>query len=135
SEALRFNPHNPLLVRQALRATTVGAAGGNPTRIPAGSRVYALTLSAMFDERRLPDPDRFIPTRSNLFPLQFGHGMHQCFGRVIVGVELPEVVAALLRVDGLRRVRGSEGQIKYDGPFPDGLALTFDATSSSQVTQ
>jgi hypothetical protein len=42
-------------------------------------------------------------------------------------VEIPELLAALLRLPNLRRAPGSEGQILYDGPFPNRLVLEFDS--------
>jgi hypothetical protein len=59
--------------------------------------------------------------------LHFGYGLHTCFGRAVNGVQIPELVAALLRLPNLRRAPGSAGRIYYDGPFPNRLVLEFDA--------
>jgi hypothetical protein len=52
--------------------------------------------------------------------------MHQCFGLAINHVQIPEIVAALLRLPGLRRAPGSAGHVALDGPFPERLVLEFD---------
>ena len=53
--------------------------------------------------------------------------MHTCFGKAINGIQIPELLATLLRLPNLRRAPGSAGQILYDGPFPNRLVLEFDA--------
>jgi len=49
--------------------------------------------------------------------------MHRCFGYYINGVQVPELLAALLRRPNLRRAQGRDGRIDYAGPFPDKLML------------
>jgi cytochrome P450/glutathione S-transferase len=125
-EAVRFNPHHPLLVRYCERTTTI--AGGHPRSktVPAASKVYVATFSAMFDPEVFIKPAEFNLKRQTEY-LHFGYGMHTCFGRAINGIQIPELLAALLRLPNLRRAPGSAGQILYDGPFPNRLVLEFDA--------
>jgi cytochrome P450 len=120
-EAVRFNPHHPIQVRFCPRETRIGSK-----KIPAESRVFAATLSAMFDPQAFADPKEFNGRREAEY-LHFGYGLHACLGRAINGVQIPELMAALLRLPALRRAPGSAGQIVYDGPFPDRLILEFDA--------
>jgi cytochrome P450 len=121
-EALRFNPHNPIVVRHAPRALSLGK---DPARgIPAGSTVYAATLSAMFDPAAFEEPARFRTDRAVPY-LHFGGGMHRCYGAAINAVTLPELGLALLRRSGVRRAGGLRGRIRYDGPFPDRLEMRF----------
>ena len=122
-EALRFLPHGPALARHCRADARLAATG---RRIPAGRVVVAATLSAMFDPAAFPEPRRFRTDRPLDGYLHFGHGLHTCFGVQINAVQIPEVVAALLRLPGLRRERGRAGRIAYDGPFPDRLLLRFD---------
>ena len=91
----------------------------------AATTVYALTLSAMFDSKAVDEPGAFRPDRG-LEYLHFGHGLHQCQGRLINHVQVPELVAAVLRLPGLRRARGVQGRVLYDGPFPDRFILEFE---------
>jgi cytochrome P450/glutathione S-transferase len=124
-EAVRFNPHHPLQVRFCGRETQI--AGGLPRsrNISAGTVTYIATISAMFDPVMFANPGEFNAQRETEY-LHFGYGMHACFGRYINAVQIPELVAALLRLSNLRRAPGSAGRILYDGPFPDRLVLEFD---------
>jgi cytochrome P450/glutathione S-transferase len=125
-EAVRFNPHHPLQARFCPQETRVAVGQARSKSIPTGSSVYVATLSAMFDPAVFTNPEEFNANR-NVEYLHFGYGMHACFGRYINGVQIPELVAALLRLPNLRRAPGSAGQIHYDGPFPNRLVLEFDA--------
>ena len=122
-EALRFLPHAPVLQRHSPRNTPIG---GRKAPVPAGSTVYLGVLSAMFDPAAFPDPGRFRTDRPEDRYLHFGHGMHTCFGLGVNRVQIPELVAAVVRLPGLRRAPGAEGRIAYDGPFPDRLVVEFD---------
>jgi cytochrome P450/glutathione S-transferase len=121
-EALRFDPHNPIIVRHCPADVRVGARAG--TVIAAGSTVYAATLSAMFDPAIFSSPRSFRTNRGVPY-LHFGGGMHRCFGAAINEVTLPELAAALLRRSPLRRAGLLRGRIHYDGPFPDRLEVRF----------
>lgn len=123
-EALRFNPFAPIVVRFAKHATTLG--GDRGWRVPANKTVYAATLSAMFDGSVFKKPAEFVPDRANEY-LHFGHGLHRCQGRLINHVVVPAIVAAVLRLPGLRRARGSAGKVSYVGPFPDRFIVEFDS--------
>jgi cytochrome P450/glutathione S-transferase len=125
-EAVRFNPHHPLLVRFCEHAAPIAEGHPRSKKIPAGSKVYAATLAAMFDPEVFVSPGEFDAQRQTEY-LHFGHGMHTCFGSAINGIQIPELLAALLRLPNLRRAPGSAGQILYDGPFPNRLVLEFDA--------
>jgi cytochrome P450 len=124
-EAVRFNPHHPLQVRFCKHETEVAAGTPRARKIPAGSSVFVVTLSAMFDPEVFIEPKVFRADREVEY-LHFGYGMHRCFGRAINGVQIPELVATLLQLPNLRRAPGSAGRIAYDGPFPDRLILEFD---------
>jgi cytochrome P450 len=124
-EAVRFNPHHPLQVRFCKHETEVAAGTPRARKIPAGASVFVVTLSAMFDAEVFIEPKAFRADREVEY-LHFGYGMHRCFGSAINGVQIPELVATLVRLPNLRRAPGSAGRIAYDGPFPDRLILEFD---------
>jgi cytochrome P450 len=124
-EAVRFNPHHPLQVRFCKHETEVAAGTPRARKIPAGSSVFVVTLSAMFDPDVFIEPRTFRADRGVDY-LHFGYGMHRCFGAAINGVQIPELVATLVRLPNLRRAPGRAGRIAYDGPFPDCLVLEFD---------
>lgn len=121
-EALRFLPQASFLQRFSPRDTPIG---GRKQSIPAGSVVLVALLSAMFDEEALSEPSQFRTDRPEDRYLHFGHGMHTCFGREINAVQIPEMVAALVRLPHLRRAPGRLGRMAYDGPFPDHLVVEF----------
>jgi cytochrome P450 len=125
-EALRFNPHNPAILRFCKDGATVGKGTRHEGRIPPGTTIYAATLSAMFDPEVVRNPKDFDPDR-NVDYLHFGGGPHLCAGRYITEVCVPELIAGLLRLKNLRRAKGRQGQIIYDElVFPNSLILEFD---------
>jgi cytochrome P450/glutathione S-transferase len=109
-EAMRFNPQTPALLRHAKAD---------------GSTVLILTISAMFDPSAYPEPDRFRADRPLDRYLHFGYGMHTCYGAMINGVQLPEVVRAVVGLPNLRRAAGRYRKTMYEGPFPDRLVVEF----------
>jgi cytochrome P450 len=125
-EALRFNPLNPVLARSVARDVELAAGTRWARRIPAGRTVYLGVLPAMFDPRVFERPEQFRPDRPVESYLHFGGGLHPCFGRYVNAVQIPELVAALVRLDGLRFAGSGKGRIRYDGPFPDELLVEFD---------
>ncbi len=124
-EAVRFNPHHPVQARFCKQETEVGTGTPRARKIPAGTSVFVATLSAMFDPEVFIDPKKFRVDREVEF-LHFGYGMHRCFGRAINGVQIPELVATLLRLPNLHRAAGQAGRVAWDGPFPGRLILEFD---------
>jgi len=125
-EAVRFNPHHPLQVRYCAQAAQIAQGQPRAKSIPPDTFVYIATLSAMFDSDVFTKPGEFNAQRQTDY-LHFGYGVHTCFGKAINGIQIPELLAALLRLPNLRRAPGSAGQILYDGPFPNRLVLEFDA--------
>lgn len=125
-EALRFNPHNPAILRYCKDGATVGQGTRHERKIPPGTTVYAATLGAMFDPEVVSNPKQFDPNR-NVDYMHFGHGPHICTGRYISEVTVPELVAGLLKLNHLRRAKGRQGQIIYDQlVFPNSLILEFE---------
>ena len=126
-EALRFNPQNPILLRHCRKARVLGRGTSRETQIPEGITVCLGTLSAMFDPADLVAPEEFRVSRPAHHYIHFGHGMHTCFGEHVNRVQVPEVIKRLLRLKGLRRAPGPEGELQYDGPFPSKMVVVFDA--------
>ncbi len=132
-EALRFNPINPVLSRHAARDTVLAAGTRRKRCIPAGDTVYAAVLPAMFDPSVFDHPGEFRADRPTATYLHFGYGLHTCFGRYVNMIQIPELIAALLPLENLRRAPGPDGEIVYDGPFPDRLLLDFDPTEGGRA--
>jgi cytochrome P450 len=108
-EALRRRPHNPVVLREAVEGTT---AAGVPVK--AGTRVFAVTVSAMQDDRVFDQPARLNPDRPPHLYMHFGRGMHLCAGRDVNAIQIPALVAALLRFHPT-----GAPKVKNAGPFPD----------------
>lgn len=110
-EALRRRPHNPLLVREAANATEIGGV-----QVLPGDRVLAMTFSAHQDPARFPSPGLMNPSRPKSAYMHFGYGPHICAGRDLNTVQIPILVAELLK----RRPKLTS-KIQMDGPFPNSL--------------
>ncbi len=55
----------------------------------------------MFDEAVFADPERFDPTRPAGDGFTFGQGLHECLGRPIGQVMVPEIVRQCLLLPDL----------------------------------
>ena len=114
-EALRFVPSSPYLFREAAAATTLARGTPEAVEIPAGTLVLALTQSAMFDPRAFDQPEQFLPGRNWYHYFHFGFGPHECLGRYVGMVMIPEMVRQILLRPGL----AEESPMDFgDGPFP-----------------
>jgi cytochrome P450 len=100
-EALRFRPAFPYFFRTCEQDTVLGRNEPYETPIKKGTTVLALTHSAMFDAKALSHPDDFDPTRGMDNQFHFGLGLHECLGRAIGRVMIPEIVRQSLRLNGL----------------------------------
>ena len=121
-EALRFNPNNPGVFRVAAEDYRVAKGSLHGTTIPKGTSVIAATQSAMFDERKVDQPNAFRIDRPEYLNLHFGYGLHTCFGQYVNRVQIPGILKPLLKCPGLRRA----GTLQYDGPFPSSLPVSLD---------
>ena len=92
--------------------------------------MFALTQAAMFDPEVFDEPHQFRPDRPYEPTLLFGDGQHRCFGERFNRAIIPEILFALLRLPRLERLTGSDGLMRYEGPFPDQLLLRYDRSSS-----
>jgi cytochrome P450 len=74
-----------------------------------------VTHSAMFDPEAQTNPDRFDPNRGLDNQFHFGLGIHECLGRAIGQVMIPEIVRQSLRLNAL-----NVGPIdRKGGPVPE----------------
>jgi cytochrome P450 len=112
-EALRRWPHNPILLRQASVATSLGGV-----TINKDDRIVVWTQAAMQDAGVFPAPRHLRPDRPASAYLHFGDALHACAGRSVNGFQIPLLVGALVR----RGIR-SAGKIGWAGPFPDRLIV------------
>ena len=128
-EALRFVPIRPDIFRQASTDYTIAKGTTHETEIKAGTIVRLLTHSAMFDPYAYENPDEFNPDRTLYHNFNFGFGPHQCLGKYVGMVMIPEMVRQAV----LRQDIKSKGKINYrnklfpdrDGPFPEQYELEW----------
>lgn len=117
-DAMRLHSPIPVLIRFAEKAQTVSGNGTKHYKIKAGKDVFALTSSAMLDKRKFPHPKEIRGDRPMMDYLYFGLGLHKCYGEHINYVVIPEMIAAILRMDSLKPAKGKAGKIVNEGPFP-----------------
>lgn len=127
NECLRFNPLGPGVMRIATREYRLAKDSHHAKTIEPGTPVMAALLSAMFDERRIDDPNEFRVDRPDYDYLHYGYGLHTCFGRYINAVQIPLVIGELLERPNLRRAEGDAGKLQFQGAFPTSMTVEFDA--------
>ena len=115
-EALRRWPQTSLLSRVAAADTSLDGF-----QISSGARLLLLTEAAMRDASAFPDPDRLTPDRPASAYLHFGGGLHPCGGRAVNAFQIPALVGGLLRRGAVKT-----GRIRWAGPFPDRLPVTWE---------
>jgi cytochrome P450 len=122
-EALRFVPISAYVFRQTSTEYTIARGTERETRIPARTNVLALTQSAMFDEKAFEDPEEFRAGRNWYHYFTFGYGAHECLGKYVGMVMIPEMVRQVLLQPGL----AAKGDIVYDGHLPSSYELSWKA--------
>ncbi len=121
-EALRFVPISPYMFRQTASEYTIAKGTERETVIPPATNVLALTQSAMFDEKAFADPEEFKAGRNWYHYFTFGYGAHECLGKYVGMVMIPEIVRQVLLRPGL----AAKGQIVYDGHMPKSYDLAWE---------
>ena len=130
-EALRFNPVQPGVLRFSETKQILKGAGKKSYKIKGNRKIMALTAGAMFDPNTFPKPKQFDPTRDARY-MNWGFGLHECYGKYINTVTIPELVGAVLRLKNVKLVKGSPGRgagLK-EGPFPNNYVVEFDSNGS-----
>ncbi len=128
-EALRFNPHQPLVYRRAVRDAVIAPSTLRQRTIPKDAMLLAATLSATFDTYAVSNASAFQPFRTFETYIPWGHGLHTCFGAAINRAVIPAMLKPVLMRPGLRRADGAEGEMDRSTPFPAHMVLEFDAES------
>lgn len=121
-ESLRLNPFAAGIQRICAEDYVVAKGTLRSTLIPKGTVVLAATQSAMMDMRKVSSPKEFRLDRPAYTYMHFGYGLHTCFGQYINLSQIPAIVKAVLKQQGLRRV----SEMKTVEPFPVSLQIEFD---------
>jgi cytochrome P450 len=129
-EALRWDPVAPFVFRLAAEDRTIAKGTDRETFVPKGTVVLALLQSAMFDPERFPCPDEFDSTRPYENYMHFGYGEHECLGRYVGMVLIPEMVRQVLRRPGVK----PDAELDFGGtPYPQHYMLSWNGERSSNV--
>jgi cytochrome P450 len=126
-EALRFNPNNPGVFRNAAEEYTVAAGTLRATTIPKGASVLAATQSAMFDGNKVDSPHEFRIDRPAWVYMHWGYGLHTCFGQYINQLQIPLILKPLLAARSVQRASA----MQIEGPFPASLRVKFGAAAGA----
>ena len=123
-EALRFVPISPYMFRQVSSDYTIAKGTAHETTISAGTNVLTLTQSAMFDEYAYQNPDQFDKNRNYYHNFNFGFASHECLGKYVGMVMIPEMVKqVLLKID----IQAISVMDYKKGPFPEAYTLKWSA--------
>jgi cytochrome P450 len=92
-EAMRFESPEQSVARVTTRDVQL-----HGRTIPRGSRVVLLIASANRDERRFPEPDRFLVARPGKRNVAFGEGIHFCLGAAVARLTARVALEEILRL-------------------------------------
>lgn len=121
-EALRFNPAFPYFFRTCHTPTQLAGGTGHAVTVEPGATVIACTHSAMFDPEAYAEPDAFDARRTMYQTFTLGYGHHECLGRAIATVMIPEIVRQALLLPGLREA----GPVVMKNGVPEHYPLKWD---------
>ncbi len=132
AECLRFMPVQPGVLRFSEHLQTLTGGGTKAYTIKPKTKLLCLTAAAMMDPAAFPNPRTFDPTRAAAgAPYKnWGFALHECFGRYINTLLLPDFLAAVLRLPNLGRDDSMAGRgvgLTSEGGFPNNFVLTFGA--------
>jgi len=125
-ESFRFKPLNPGPFRVCAEDAVVAAGTPRARTIVKGTQLLVGTQSAMFDPRRIPQPNVFDPSRQQDNYMMFGVGLHWCIGASLAQAQVTQTLKPLLLQRNLRRAPGAAGRLSTYGPFPAHLVVEFD---------
>ena len=84
----------------------------------------------MFDPALFPDPLAFRPGRPFENYFHFGHGLHQCLGKYVGMVLIPEMVRQVLLLPHV----AARGSVDFEGtPFPQHFRVAWGAGDRTSV--
>lgn len=134
-EALRFVPISPYLFRRTSVDYVAARGTSRETLIPADTNVLLVTQAAMFDPYAYNNPEEFDPKRNWYHHFNFGFGSHECLGKYVGMVMIPEMVRQVMLRQNIRqaaKISYSNGALYgegpdagKEGPFPETYQLEW----------
>jgi len=127
-ESLRFNPVQPGVLRFSETKQYITGSNKKKYTIKANRKVLALTSGAMFDPINFTIPKQFIANRESRY-MNWGFALHECYGKYINSVTIPELVGVILRMKNVKLTKGlsSRGSGLKCGPFPNNYVVEFSS--------
>lgn len=127
-EALRWDPVAPFVFRVAAQDQVVAKGTERETLVRKGTVVLPLLLSAMFDAELFPHPEEFDSTRPFESYMHFGWGSHECLGKYVGMVMIPEMLRQLLLRPGLKPA----AELDFGGtPYPQHYKMSWNVARST----
>jgi cytochrome P450 len=119
----RSKPADP---RFCERDVVLAQNTAHQTVVARGQAVAVCTGSAMFDDTLFDKPEEFRLDRPQSSYLHFGFGHHECLGRYVALVAIPESLKQLFMLPGLKLLDGEAGKIDFGGgPFPERFVVNW----------
>ncbi|HEX6094805.1 MAG TPA: cytochrome P450 [Thermoanaerobaculia bacterium] len=129
-EALRWDPVAPFVFRLTAHDQVVAGGTARETRVPKGKVVLALLQSAMFDPELFPHPEQFDSTRPFETYMHFGWGTHECLGKHVGMVLIPEMVRQLLLRPGVK----PDAELDFGGtPYPQHYMMSWNGNGAGST--
>jgi len=134
-EALRFVPISPYMFRQASANYTIAKGTRHETEVRAHTNVLLISQSAMFDDYAYDKPETFNSNRNWYHHFNFGFGSHECLGKYVGMVLIPEMVRQVMlrdKLTGKGKISRKNGALYgngpgagTEGPFPEEYNLMW----------
>jgi cytochrome P450 len=96
--------------------------GSETVKIPKGHRLLVNMVKASMDPTVFPDPTEVKLDRDIKSYIHYGWGPHQCAGLDASQTALSTMFKAVMKLDGLRRAPGPQGEVKKI-PAPYGYTI------------
>jgi cytochrome P450 len=129
-EALRWDPVAPFVFRLTAQDRLVAGGTDREMLVRKGTVVLALLQSAMFDPELFPHPETFDSTRPFESYMHFGYGTHECLGKYVGMVMIPEMVRQLLLQPGLR----ADAELDFGGtPYPQHYMMSWKGNGAGST--
>ncbi|KAG5950909.1 hypothetical protein E4U53_004192 [Claviceps sorghi] len=132
------------IYRQASQPDVIAEADGQDVHVQPGRRVFIPSGAAARDEAHFPDAARVNPRRPMDSYIHLCEGPQAVLGKEVTQLALVALFRALFKKPGLKRVRGSLGELKRapgEGgymnetwsatwPFPASMKITWEMGGS-----
>ena len=129
-EAARLSPTLfPGQFRRAGKDGIIAPGTLRAAQVRSGDLLLVSTAAALRDGRRFKHPNAFNPDRpkseKDAALLMFGSGAHRCVSLHIAIAVMVEIAVALFSREDLAPAAGDAGKVRFAGPYPRSLEMTW----------